>query len=70
MNKKQKAMSIPKIVAWVSPSFTPSKYKTLKVYAEIRQFKANILNICIVVTKVHLPCLMISVTTIRFLKKL
>jgi hypothetical protein len=45
----------------MSPSFTPSRYITLRTYAVARQFRPKILNICKVVTSVLRPCRIISV---------
>lgn len=59
INKKHAANNNPCNVAWRSLNLIPSKYRTDWVYAKIKAFKANILNICKVVTKVHLPCLII-----------
>ena len=58
MKRKHPARSKPCIVACVSLNFTPSRYKTLWLYARIKALSARILNICSVVTRVHLPCLM------------
>lgn len=59
MKRKHAANNSPCKVACISRSLIPSKYNTDCVYANIRAFNANILNICNVVTNVHLPCLMI-----------
>lgn len=45
----------------MSPSFTPSRYITLRTYAVAKQFKPKILNICKVVTSVLRPCRIMSV---------
>lgn len=59
MKRKHPASSRPCMVAWLSLNLMPSRYKTLWLYARIRAFRARILNICRVVTNVHLPCLII-----------
>lgn len=59
MNRKHAAKRSPCKVACMSLNLIPSKYNTDCVYANIRAFSANILNICNVVTNVHLPCFMI-----------
>jgi hypothetical protein len=45
-NMKKAAVNIPPIVAWTSPSLTPSRYITLSTYAVARQLRPRILNIC------------------------
>lgn len=45
IKKKQEASNSPCNVAWVSLNLIPSRYKTDWPYANIRAFKANILNI-------------------------
>lgn len=43
--KKHTLINIPLIVTCLSPNLIPSKYSTLKLYAEIKQFSARILYI-------------------------
>lgn len=45
MDKKQTLINIPLIVTCPSPNLIPSRYKTLRLYALIRQFNAKILYI-------------------------
>eukprot|EP00479_Gromia_sphaerica_P007778 TRINITY_DN2721_c0_g1_i1.p2 TRINITY_DN2721_c0_g1~~TRINITY_DN2721_c0_g1_i1.p2 ORF type:complete len:74 (+),score=6.89 TRINITY_DN2721_c0_g1_i1:586-807(+) len=42
MNRNEAAIVMAENVAWVSPSFTPSIYNALRVYADIRQLSARI----------------------------
>src|SRR3569833_1809931 len=55
MERKQTLISMPLIVYWPSPNLMPSRYSTLKLLVEIRQFSARILYIWIVATRVHRP---------------
>mmetsp|Transcript_25167 Transcript_25167/g.68388 ORF Transcript_25167/g.68388 Transcript_25167/m.68388 type:complete len:209 (+) Transcript_25167:926-1552(+) len=61
MKKNSAAVSMPFRVACLSDIFTPCKYITESEKAVDRHSKPKILNICTVVTNVHLPCLMMSV---------
>mmetsp|Transcript_33132 Transcript_33132/g.33741 ORF Transcript_33132/g.33741 Transcript_33132/m.33741 type:complete len:268 (+) Transcript_33132:458-1261(+) len=57
---KETDINIPKQVICTSPYLIPSRRKTDREYALIKQFKAKIWYIWMVVTRVHLPCLMMS----------
>ena len=57
MKRKHPARRSPWNVAWPSENLTPSRYRTLWLYARMRAFRARILNICRVVTRVQRPCL-------------
>mmetsp|Transcript_16798 Transcript_16798/g.45072 ORF Transcript_16798/g.45072 Transcript_16798/m.45072 type:complete len:613 (+) Transcript_16798:596-2434(+) len=54
--KNATAITRPTAVICLSPYFTPSMWRTERLYADTRQLSARIWYICSVVTKVARPC--------------
>ena len=58
--RKSAAVPSPEVVACTSDMRTPRRCTTERAYAETRQLSARILNICVVVTSVQRPWVMMS----------
>ena len=54
----------------VQTCFTPWRYRVLSMKAETRQFRAKILNTCVVVTSVQRPCRTTASTQSTLLRRL